>query len=94
METRSESLTTEEHRRLGIDLFNKTWWLMEKPARTREEDDELLHCAHASGCHWLQAGTIVNRVRSEWQCSGTYTVLGRVEPALHHARRDGRGRRR
>jgi DNA-binding transcriptional MerR regulator len=87
METRSESLTTDEHRRLGIDLFNKTWTLMEKSGRTPEEDDELLHCAHASAYHWMQAGTIVNRVRSEWQCSRAYTVLDHAEPALRHARR-------
>jgi DNA-binding transcriptional MerR regulator len=87
METRSESLSTDEHRRLGLDLFNKTWTLLERSGRTPEADDELLHCAHASAYHWLQAGTIVNRVRSEWQCSRVYTVLGRAEPALHHARR-------
>jgi hypothetical protein len=87
METGSESLGREEHRRLGIDLFNRTWTLMESPARTAEDDDELLHCAHASAYHWLRAGTLVNRVRSEWQCSRVYTVLGHAEPALRHARR-------
>ena len=87
METRSESLDADEHRRLGIDLLNKAWTLMERSVRTPEEDAELLHCAHASAYHWLQAGTIVNRVRSEWQCSRVYAVLGRAEPALHHARR-------
>jgi DNA-binding transcriptional MerR regulator len=87
METRSESLDADEHRRLGIDLFNKTWTLMERSGRTPEEEDELLHCAHASAYHWLQAGAIVNRVRSEWQCSRVYTLLGHAEPALRHARR-------
>jgi DNA-binding transcriptional MerR regulator len=77
----------EEHRRLGIDLFNKTWTLMEKDGRTPAEDDELLHCAHASAYHWSLVGTVANRVRSEWQCSRVYAVLGRAEPALHHARR-------
>ncbi|MDQ4026352.1 MAG: hypothetical protein M3217_12830, partial [Actinomycetota bacterium] len=28
-----------------------------------------------------------NRARSEWQCSRVYAVLGRAEPALHHAGR-------
>ena len=78
---------TVDHRRLGIDLFNKTWTLMEKDDRTPEETDELIHCAHASAYHWLHAGTAANRARSEWQCSRMYTVLGRPEPALHHARR-------
>ncbi|HVA32373.1 MAG TPA: hypothetical protein VMU58_14005 [Gaiellaceae bacterium] len=72
---------------LGADLFNKTWALLENETRTAEEDDELVHCAHASAYHWLVAGTAVNRARSEWQCSGVYTVLGRPEPALYHAQR-------
>jgi len=71
-------------RELGIELFNRTWALMETPDR---DPDELLHCAHASAYHWMQAGTVANRARSEWQCSRVYAVLGRAEPALHHARR-------
>ena len=70
---------------LGIELFNKTWALLETP---QPDPDELLHCAHASAFHWLVAGgTVANRARSEWQCSRVYAVLGRGEPALHHARR-------
>ncbi len=60
---------------------------MEKDARTSAEDDEMIHCAHASAYHWMHAGTAVNRARSEWQCSRMYTVLGRAEPALQHAKR-------
>jgi hypothetical protein len=78
---------TVDHRRLGVDLFNKTWTLMEKDDRTAADDDEMIHCAHASAYHWLHVGTQANRSRSEWQCSRMYTVLGRAEPALHHARR-------
>jgi hypothetical protein len=81
------SLDAEAQRRLAADLFNRTWTLLEKPERTPEDDDELLHCAHASAYHWAQVGTAANRVRSEWQCSRVYAVLGRAEPALHHARR-------
>ena len=76
-----------DHRRLGVDLFNKTWTLMEKDDRTVEETDEMIHCAHASAYHWMHVGTAANRARSEWQCSRMYAVLGRAEPALHHARR-------
>jgi DNA-binding transcriptional MerR regulator len=78
---------TVDHRRVGIDLFNKTWTLMEKDERTQAETDEMLHCTHASAYHWMHAGTAANRARSEWQCSRVYTVLGRAEPALYHARR-------
>jgi DNA-binding transcriptional MerR regulator len=87
MDTKAETLDREAHRRLAADLFNKTWTLMEQDGRTTEEDDELIHCAHASAYHWLQVGTAANRARSEWQCSRMYTVLSRAEPALHHARR-------
>jgi hypothetical protein len=72
------------NRELGIELFNRTWALLESPDR---DADELLHCAHASAYHWMEAGTAANRARSEWQCSRVYAVLGRAEPALHHARR-------
>jgi DNA-binding transcriptional MerR regulator len=82
MGMRSESLETGEHRRLGIDLYNRTWTLMDTPG------DEMLHCAHASAYHWMQGGgTTANRARSEWLCSRVYSILGRPEPALHHARR-------
>ncbi len=81
MGMRSESLQAEEHRRLGIDLYNRTWTLMESPG------DEMLYCAHASAYHWMQGGgTTANHARSEWLCSRVYAILGRSEPALHHAR--------
>jgi hypothetical protein len=81
------TLDREAHRALGVELFNKTWTLIAKDARTPDEEDEMIHCAHASAYHWLQVGTAANRARSEWQCSRVYAVIGRSEPALHHAQR-------
>jgi DNA-binding transcriptional MerR regulator len=77
-----------DHRSLGIALFNEVWRLLEKE-RTPDEDEELLHQAHASAYHWLKApeSEPKNRARSEWMCSRVYSVLGRAEPALHHAER-------
>ena len=79
----------DDHRALGVELYNSSWPLLEKPDRTPDEADELLHQAHASAYHWLKAPECEpkNRVRSEWLCSRVYSVLGRAEPALHHARR-------
>jgi hypothetical protein len=73
------------HRQLGVDLYNDTWRLLE----SRQDDDELLHQAHASAYHWLKAPECEpkHRARSEWLCSRVYAVLGRAEPALHHAQR-------
>ena len=75
------------HKKMGVDLFNFVWTMMEKSDRTIDDDDTMIHAAHASAHHWKQFGKPVNRARSEWQCSRVYTVLGRAEPALHHARR-------
>jgi hypothetical protein len=77
----------ETQRQLGIDLFNSTWTLLEQADRSADDDDELVHRAHASAYHWRQVGTAAHRARSEWLCSRVYAVLGRVEPAQHHARR-------
>jgi DNA-binding transcriptional MerR regulator len=78
-----------DHRSLGVALFNDTWRLLEKTERTPEEDEELLHQAHASAYHWLKAPECEpkNRARGAWMCSRVYSVLGRSEPALHHAGR-------
>lgn len=76
-----------DHRQLGVDLFNHAWTLLELAERTSEQEDELIHTAHASRWHWGRAGTAVNLARGEWQLSRVYAVLGRPEPALHHARR-------
>ena len=74
-------------RQVAVDLFNHVWTLLDKERRTAAEDDEMLHAAHASRHHWGRVGAPVNLVRGEWQCSRVYAVLGRAEPALHHARR-------
>lgn len=89
MGTTSESLDAAAHRRLGVDLFNRTWTLMEQEGRTPEEDDEMVHCAHASAYHWLHAegATAANRARSHWQCSRVHVLVRRPEAALHHAKR-------
>jgi hypothetical protein len=85
----SRELTEDEkiHKRFAVDLFNATWDLMEKPARTKEEDDEMIHSAHASRYHWGKVGAQVNLARGEWQLARVYTLLNRPEPAHYHALR-------
>ncbi len=74
-------------RQLAVDLFNHVWTLIETPNRTPMQDDEMLHAAHASRHHWGRVGEPANLARGEWQCSRVYSMLGRGEPALWHARR-------
>jgi DNA-binding transcriptional MerR regulator len=74
-------------RQLGVDLYNSTWALIEKPDRSAAETDEMIHRAHTSRWHWARVGEAVNLARGEWLCSRVYATVGRGEPALWHARR-------
>jgi tetratricopeptide (TPR) repeat protein len=76
-------------RLLAAQLFNQTWRLLEQEGRTADDDDQMIHTAHASRYHWGQvlAVTPVQLARGEWLISRVYAVLGRAEPALHHAGR-------
>lgn len=87
MRQSSDPLTRAQHRIVAAYLFNRTWELMDRQKRTREEDDEMQHAAHASRYHWEVAGTSVNVAIGEWQISRVYALLGRAEPARYHARR-------
>lgn len=74
-------------RALAAELFNHTWQLLDLPDRTPAQDDEMVHAAHASRHHWGRVGDATHIATGEWQCARVYAVLGRPEPALHHARR-------
>jgi DNA-binding transcriptional MerR regulator len=81
--------TIADERMLAAQLFNQTWRLLEQENRTRADDDRMIHMAHASRYHWGQVPTATpaNIARGEWQVSRVYAVLGRAEPARHHAQR-------
>jgi hypothetical protein len=76
-----------DERQMAVDLFNRVWTLMEMADRTPEQDDEMIHAAHASRHHWAAVGTGANLARGEWQISRVYVTVGRAEPALYHAGR-------
>jgi hypothetical protein len=79
-------MDADAQRRLAKDLFGRVWTLLETDGRTPEQDDEMIHTAHASRFHWGEVGGPEQRARGEWQCSRVYSVLERGEPAVHHAR--------
>jgi DNA-binding transcriptional MerR regulator len=86
MPEKTESAAPPE-RQLATDLFNLVWTLLEQPGRSTEDDDRMVHAAHASRYHWGQVGGPEQIAIGEWQCARVYSALGRAEPALHHARR-------
>lgn len=77
----------QDERALAAALFNGVWELLERTDRSVDDDDRMLHMAHASRYHWGQVGTAVNLARGEWLCSRVYALLGRAEPSRHHAKR-------
>jgi len=84
---KKKGLKAKKHRQLGVDLFNFTWDLMDQGDRTADEDELMVHAAHASAFHWRQVGTPLNFARSSWQVSRVYALLGLSESALYHAQR-------
>lgn len=84
-------LTDDEramHRKLAVGLYNHVWSLMDMSSRTCEQDDEVLNAAHASRYHWSLVGDARNLSIGEWQIARVYAILGRIEPAMFHGRRN------
>jgi DNA-binding transcriptional MerR regulator len=82
-----DAMDPAAERALAASLFNHVWTLLETEPRAPDQDDEMLHAAHASRYHWGIVGDPVHRARGEWQCSRVYAVLHRAEPAMWHASR-------
>jgi len=73
-----------EHKELAVKCFNEAWNYIDKAELTMEEKAELLHLVHTSRYHWGEAGTIMHKVRGEWQISRAYVKTGFFEAALMH----------
>jgi hypothetical protein len=88
----SETLPSEEgaltavvHRKLAVNLFNSTWDLIDKEARSIVEDDAMINGAHTSLYHWSQIGGPEQLTVGYWQVSHVYTLLQHGPLALHYA---------
>lgn len=77
--------TMEWSKRFAVEFNNRAWSLLAKDTRTDDENEEMIHAAHASYYHWSKIGEPVNLQRGEWLISHVYAVLQRSEPAIHHA---------
>ena len=73
------------HKKFAVDCFNKIWTLLEKSERTAEDNDMMIHLAHASLYHWLQVGTPLNEQRGQWMLAKVYTLLEDKVRAMRHA---------
>ncbi len=86
----------EWHRKMAAQLFNQTWDLIDKGEdRSQDENDDMIHSAHASRHHWkavVNSGKYsnsgpMNLERGDWQISRVYAILKRPVAALYHAER-------
>ena len=74
---------TAAHRYFAAECFNRAWDLIDKPVRTPEEDQDMIHLNQASLYHWSQREDCTNRNLSvgNWQASRIYALLGQADNA-------------
>jgi hypothetical protein len=78
----------QAHLQFAKSINGQVWDLLGKPDRSPSDDERMIHAAHASLYHWLNAGgTGLHHQRGEWLLAHVYTVLALAEPALRHALR-------
>ena len=75
------------HKWFAIECNNQAWDLLESTERTCEDDERLIHTAHASCFHWLNAGKEIHHARAESLVANAHAAIGSGESALRHAKR-------
>ena len=74
-----------ERIQLAKKYFNAAWDLIDKKARTKEDDAQMLHLAHASCLLWQEAENPVNNSVGQRQVSHVYALLRNGSLALTYA---------
>jgi hypothetical protein len=88
MMNESKTYTLEEAQQYFAKTLNgKVWDLLQKPNRSKQENELMIYSVYASGFHWLMAGTGLHHQRAEWLIAHVYSELGLIESALQHATR-------
>jgi len=81
-----EQNETEIHRKTAIKCFNGAWDYLDKKDRNSDDEQQMLHLAHASRYHWGFVGNAQNFAIGDWQISRVYAALGEPRLALHFAK--------
>jgi hypothetical protein len=80
-------VSDEMHEACARQCFNDTWALLDKPDRSDDDNDLMLHTAHCSMYHWLKVGQPKHFARGNWLLSRVHAVLGHGDRAISFARR-------
>jgi tetratricopeptide (TPR) repeat protein len=76
----------EFHRKLAAKCFNDAWEYIEKKNRSKADERQMLHLAHASRYHWGLIGAPVPQAVGDWQLSRIYANLGDRRLAVEFAK--------
>ena len=79
--------TRRWHRHFAVDMFNRSWDLLEQADRSPDDDAEMLAAAFGSAWHWRQVGTAENIALGDHQIAKVASHVGQPALALHYARR-------
>jgi hypothetical protein len=71
-------------RRLASQANNRAWTLSESVSRTAEDDEEMLHAAHAAMFFWQVAGNRQNRARAALLLAHVHALLNMGMSARHY----------
>lgn len=79
----------DAHRYFAAHCFNTAWSILEREGRTPEDDEQMIHTAHASLWHWTQRAdaTTRNLAIGYWQLARIYATTGRAGEARRYAAR-------
>src|SRR4030065_2947069 len=75
------------HKYFSADCFNRAWDYIDKPVRTRSEEDMMLQLSLASLWHWTQREdcTATNLSVGYWQVSRVFALLRQADNARSYA---------
>ncbi len=71
-------------RRLAAQANNRAWRLSESLARSPQENEEMLHAAHAAMYFWQIVGTAANRAHAAQLVAHVYALLKLPNSAEHY----------
>jgi len=77
---------SEFHKKTAAKCFNGAWDYLDKKNRTGDDEQQMLHLAHASRYHWSFVGNARNFAVGDWQLSRVYAALDEPRLALHFAK--------
>ena len=74
------------HKYFSAHCFNQTWNFIDKPVRTKSEDDTMLQLSLASLWHWTQREVCTPTTLSigYWQVSRVFALMLQADNARHY----------